>query len=170
MKKIGSKPLHILLLLFWVFLLAFFFANVEIQIEGCHGWAASLPTWRVEKHPLLDIFWGGRPMTGYHAWIFSFMFLVFHLPQVLHNSFSLHIEARCLGCLMLFWITEDFLWFVLNPAFGIARFAPAFVPWHKQWLLGMPTDYLVFTVVGGALLAWSFAESGKCLASQDLTD
>lgn len=158
MKRIGSKQLHLLLLLFWVFLLAFFFANVEIQIEGAHGWAASLPTWRVEKHQLLDIFWGGRPMTGYHAWIFSFMFLVFHLPQVLHNSFSLRLEARCLGCLMLFWISEDFLWFVMNPAFGIARFSPAFVPWHKQWFLGMPTDYMVFTIVGVTLLWWSFRE------------
>ena len=158
MKRINSKKLHLMLLLFWVFLPAFFFANVEIQIEGAHGWAASLPTWRIEKHQLLDIFWGGRPMTGYHASIFSFMFLVFHLPQVLLNSFSLRVEARCLGCLMLFWITEDFLWFVMNPAFGIARFSPAFVPWHKQWLLGMPTDYLVFTFVGGALLAWSFGE------------
>ncbi len=170
MRRIGSKQLHLLLLLFWVFLLAFFFANVEIQIEGAHGWAASLPTWRIDKHPLLDIFWGGRPMTGYHAWIFSFMFLVFHLPQVLHNSFSLRLEARCLGCLMLFWITEDFLWFVMNPAFGIARFSPAFVPWHKQWLLGMPTDYLVFTLVGGALLWWSFAERDKCSAPKDMTD
>jgi len=170
MRRIGGRQLHLLLLLLWVLLLAFFFANVEIQIEGCHGWAASLPTWRIDKHPLLDIFWGGRPMTGYHAWIFSFMFLAFHFPQVLLNSFSLRIEARCLGCLMLFWIVEDYLWFVLNPAFGIDRFSPAFVPWHKQWLLGIPTDYLVFTIVGGALLWWSFAESGLCPAPQDLTD
>jgi hypothetical protein len=67
MKRINSKKLHLMLLLFWVFLPAFFFANVEIQIEGAHGWAASLPTWRIEKHQLLDIFCGGRPMTGYHA-------------------------------------------------------------------------------------------------------
>jgi len=54
------------------------FAEVEIQIEGAAGWASSL---RLEDrdHWLLDLFWGGRPMTGYHAWVFSFMFLAFHL-------------------------------------------------------------------------------------------
>ncbi len=72
----NRKILHLLLLLAWLLLLAFFFAQVEIQIEGARGWAASLPTWRIEGHWLLDLFWGGRPLTGYHAWIFSFMLLV----------------------------------------------------------------------------------------------
>jgi hypothetical protein len=153
MKRVDGHPL---LLLSWVLLLAFFFANVEIQIEGAQGWACGLPTWRIEKHWLLDIFWGGRPMTGYHAWVFPFMLLVFHLPQVMQDRLSLRLEARCLGALMLFWIAEDFIWFVANPAYGIARFAPAFIPWHKHWLLGVPTDYLVFTAAGTALLAWSY--------------
>jgi hypothetical protein len=43
-------------MLFWALLMAFFFANVEIQIEGAAGWAANLPTWRIEHHWLLDIF------------------------------------------------------------------------------------------------------------------
>ncbi len=159
MKIAAGKRNHALLLLFWVILLAFFFAMVEIQIEGAQGWACALPTWRIEKHWLLDIFWGGRPMTGYHAWVFSFMFLVFHFPHVIHCNFSLRLEARCLGSLMLFWIAEDFLWFILNPYYGLARFSPEFVPWHKHWFFGMPTDYLVFTVGGAALMAWSFKEN-----------
>jgi hypothetical protein len=150
-----------LLLLLWVFLLGFFFAKTEIQIEGASGWAASLPTWRIEKHLLLDIFWGGRAMTGYHAWVFSFMFLVFHLPQILPGTFSWRIEARCVAALMLFWIVEDFLWFVLNPAFGLERFSQANVPWHKHWLLGVPTDYLTYMLLGGLLLAWSFLGSNQ---------
>lgn len=64
----------------WVLVMAFFFANAEIQIEGGAGWATSLPTWRIEHHWLLDIFWGGRAMTGYHAWVFTFMALVFYSP------------------------------------------------------------------------------------------
>ena len=154
---IRSDRRSLLLLLLWVTLLGYFFAMTEIQIEGAHGWAASLPTWRIEKHPLLDIFWGGRPMTGYHAWVFPFMALAFHLPMVMLGRFSWRLEARCLGSLMLFWIIEDFLWFVCNPAFGLARFTPSFIPWHKHWLCGMPTDYITFTLVGLALLAWSYA-------------
>jgi hypothetical protein len=38
------------LLFGWIALLAFFFAKVEIEIEGPAGWAAKLPTWRVENH------------------------------------------------------------------------------------------------------------------------
>jgi hypothetical protein len=149
-----NRWLHTALILAWVSLLGLFFAMTEIQIEGPHGWAASLPTWRIEHHPLLDIFWGGRPLTGYHAWVFSFMFLVFHFPHVARGSFCLRTEARCLGGLMIFWIVEDFLWFALNPAYGLDRFTPAHIHWHHHWLLGVPTDYLVFTVVGALLLVW----------------
>jgi hypothetical protein len=157
MKPSFTKRLaHVLFLLFWVLLLDMFFAKTEIQIEGANGWAATLPTWRIEKHFLLDIFWGGRAMTGYHAWVFSFMFLTFHLPHALSGRFSWRMEARCIGALMLFWISEDFLWFVLNPAFGLARFSPHFISWHKHWLLGVPTDYLTYMLLGCLLLTWSF--------------
>ena len=65
-----------------VLLLGFFFAKLEIAIEGEAGWAQNLPTWRIEGHWLLDIFWGGREMTGYHAWAFSLIALFFHFPLV----------------------------------------------------------------------------------------
>ncbi|MFZ1987344.1 MAG: hypothetical protein WAU91_23245 [Desulfatitalea sp.] len=140
-------------LLFWVGLLSLFFAQVEIQIEGTHGWAAALPTWRVEKHILLDIFWGGRPMTGYHAWIFSFMALVFHLPVFVTGQWHWRLECRMIGCLMIFWIIEDLLWFLLNPAFGWSRFTPQYVPWHHRWVAGFPLDYVIFMAVG-TVLVW----------------
>lgn len=145
-----------LALLSFVVVLAFFFAQVEIQIEGSAGWAANLPTWRVERHWLLDIFWGGRPMTGYHAWVFSFMALVFHLPSVLLGRWSWQIELRILGALALFWICEDWFWFVFNDAYGVARFAPEFAPWHKYWVLGVPADYCVLGTLGLAALLWSY--------------
>jgi hypothetical protein len=150
-----SVPAHgrrILGLLLWVAVLALMFAEVEIQIEGAAGWAANLPTWRIEQHWLLDIVWGGRPMTGYHAWVFSFMAAVFHLPAFFVERWDWRQEARVLGALMLFWIVEDFLWFVLNPAYGIARFAPAAIPWHKHWWLGVPTDYVTFSAAGLVLI------------------
>jgi hypothetical protein len=164
MKDMTSRRFpRIVILLAWVVLLGYFFANTEIQIEGAHGWATALPTWRIEKHPLLDIFWGGRAMTGYHAWLFSFMFLAFHLPQTINGRLCWKTEARCIASLMFFWISEDFLWFVLNPAFGLSRFSPGHIPWHKHWLLGVPTDYLTFMLIGMALLAWSFVSPGRYL-------
>ena len=159
MEKRILKTVHFTspwLLLGWILLLSFLFAQVEVQIEGAQGWAAGLPTWRIEKHPLLDIFWGGRPMTGYHAWVFSFMALVFHLPVFMAGTWSLKFEARILGSIMVFWIVEDFLWFLLNPAFGWKKFSPEFIPWHRQWLAGVPLDYVTFTAIGALLLWLSF--------------
>lgn len=150
-----SAPRQIALSLAWVLLLAFFFANVEIQIEGAAGWAADLPTWRIEKHWLLDWFWGGRPMTGYHAWVFSFIALFFHFPFFLFGRWSLAMECRVIACIMLFWMVEDFLWFVLNPAYGLANFNAQAVSWHKNWLWGAPIDYWVAVAVAAALLFYS---------------
>lgn len=170
MDKAGSSSgvprwpwLHAASLLAAVAVLGFFFANVEIQIEGAAGWAAGLPvTFRVDHHWLLDLFWGGRPMTGYHAWVFPFVILFCHLPLVFSWCWSWRLEARVLASAMLFWIIEDALWFVCNPAFGWSSLYAGNpqVWWHKHWFLGLPTDYWTFTAVGLALLWWSFRPSG----------
>jgi len=136
--------------------LGFLFAMVEIQIEGPDGWAASLPTWRVEGNPLLNVFWAGKPLTGYHLWLFTFMAAVFHLPLVMLGTFTFKLECRVIGSVMVFWVVEDTLWFLLNPAFGPARFNPVAIPWHRLWVLGVPADYWVSATAGCLLIAWSF--------------
>ncbi|HEY3358967.1 MAG TPA: hypothetical protein VGQ83_37300 [Polyangia bacterium] len=156
-----ARPLQIAALLAGVTLVAYFFANVEVQIEGADGWAARLPvTFRIEKHWLLDLFWGGRPMTGYHAWAFSFMAVAFHFPLIAAWRWSWRIEARIVACLALFWVIEDFLWFVLNPAYGVGPLFARQVPWHKKWLLGLPQDYWSFALVA-ALLLWLSYRGGR---------
>ncbi len=132
----------------FVLLLGFFFAKLEIAIEGDAGWAANLPTWRIEHHWLLDLFWGGRAMTGYHAWAFTLVALFFHFPLVFNGDYSWNAEQRALASIMLFWVCEDFLWFVLNPAFGFVRFAKTHAGWHKHWALGAPIEYWVFSPIG----------------------
>ena len=154
--RLTTRPLHIALTIAWVLLLGLFFAETEIQIEGPAGWAANLPTWRIEKHWLLDVFWGGRAMTGYHAWVFPFIALFFHFPLFFVGHWSWRAQCRVLGCMMLFWISEDFLWFALNPAYGLSRFSAAEVPWHKHWLLGAPTDYWTFALIAIVLLWLSY--------------
>ncbi|MBL8250179.1 MAG: hypothetical protein JNK31_00765 [Candidatus Competibacter sp.] len=149
---------HLALLLLYIVSLAALFAMVEIQIEGGQGWASGLPTWRIEAHWLLDVFWGGRPMTGYHAWVFPFMLLAFHLPLVLTGAFSWRLEARCLGSVMLFWVIEDACWFLFNPAFGSAGLIPDRVPWHKHWWFGLPSDYYLFGLAGLGLVGISYRQ------------
>jgi hypothetical protein len=156
MIALSPQLMQLISALGFVLVLAYLFANAEIHIEGDAGWAANLPTWRIEKHWLLDLFWGGRPMTGYHAYVFSFIAVFFHAPVFFTAQWSWHMEARIVASLMVFWIVEDFLWFVINPAFGWRRFSPRFVAWHRHWVFGAPVDYWIFSAISAALFWMSY--------------
>jgi hypothetical protein len=156
--QLKRKWAHLLLTLLAVILLAWMFAHVEIERDGADGWAKNLPTWRIEEHWLLDVFWGGRAMTGYHAWVFPFIALFFHFPLVFFGRWTWQAECRVLACIMLFWLVEDFLWFVLNPAYGLARFHANAIAWHKHWLWWAPVDYWIFSVLMLFLFRLSFCE------------
>lgn len=104
----------------------------------------------------MDLFWGGRPLTGYHAWVFPFITAVFHAGFLISGRWTLRLEARALAAILLFWIIEDALWFVFNPAYGWEKLTPGAVPWHKHWILGLPTDYWTFSTVAAIILGWSY--------------
>jgi hypothetical protein len=125
------------------------FALVEIHVEGSSGWAERLPTWRVDN-PWVRALWDGRPLTGYHLYVTLFVLLMAHLPYGLAlASFSRRAELRILAFLFLFWIAEDFLWFVLNPAFGLKKFRREHVWWHAPtWWWIMPRAYWVSVPLG----------------------
>ena len=137
-----------------IVVLAFWFAKVEIQIEGVDGWAKNLPTWRIKKHWLLDLFFGGREMTGYHAWVLSFILIFFHLPMAFVNPWTWSLEGRVLGGMLLFWIVEDFLWFMINPGYGLKKFKKEFIPWHPKWISIAPIEYWIFIPISGFLILY----------------
>lgn len=143
---------------FFAFLLAIsvVFALLEIHIEGRDGWAANLPTWRVDNR-FTRLVMGGRELTGYHLYVHLFVLLMAHLPYGLGIAPpSWHAEGRIVAFLILFWVMEDFLWFVFNPAFGVRRFRREHVPWHAPaWWWIMPRDYWVFTPLALLLYLWS---------------
>ena len=144
---------------FFVFLLilAALFAQVEIQIEGAHGWAEKLPTWRMENSVTRWLL-GGKPLTGYHFYVLLFVFLLLHFPVL--GGFvecSWAMEGRILSFQILFWVLEDFFWFVLNPAYGLKRFNRHEVWWHsRHWLWFMPAEYWLATPLAIGLYVWSF--------------
>jgi hypothetical protein len=124
------------------------FALLEIQIEGPNGWAVNLPTWRIENR-WTRLFYSGKVLTGYHLYSLLLSLVVVHLPFGLGlTPLTLRAEARVLAFFILFWVLEDFLWFILNPAFGLKRFRPQYVPWHAPtWWWIMPRDYWIFTPI-----------------------
>lgn len=139
---------------------AFLSAALEVNIEGPHGWAKSLPTWRRERggsafRVAQFVITGGRPFTGYHLSMFSLQILALHLCYAQGVALSWRNEAAILSVFFLICPTWDFLWFVLNPAYGLKKFAKDTVEWHgdRWWPFGkFPVDYGV-----SVLLSIAFA-------------
>lgn len=141
----------------YLFFLAFVLAYLEVQIEGRDGWAAKLPTWRVTKGWIVRMA-GGRPLTGYHLALTAFLLLFFHYPT-LWTDWSWAKELTVLSSYLLLVAVWDFLWFVLNPAYGLERYNAKHIWWFRAWLFGFPIDYYV--VLGlSFVLAWIRPEAG----------
>lgn len=136
----------------YVFLLwlAFCFAKLEIAIEGSDGWAGNLPTWRSEK-TLSTIIAGGHVLTGYHLWANLFVVSTLHFVYVF-TPFALRTELFIFSFYFAFVLIEDFLWFALNPAYGLRNFSKEMIWWHADhWWLFAPRDYYVFAVISAVL-------------------
>jgi hypothetical protein len=145
---------HLIFFLFAI-LNATLFAFLEIHIEGKEGWAAKLPTWRVQNF-WTRILYSGKPFTGYHMYVLLFVLAIVHLPFALSlTPWTWQAELRILAFMIFFWIFEDFLWFVLNPAFTLRKFKAEHIWWHAPtWWWIMPRDYWIFTPLA-LLLYWA---------------
>jgi hypothetical protein len=71
--------MNLIALLFFLVATAVVVALWEIQIEGRAGWAGNLPTRRWQNR-WTKIFWGGRPLTGYHLGLLATLLTLVHLP------------------------------------------------------------------------------------------
>jgi hypothetical protein len=141
----------------FVFLIAVIMALLEIQIEGPNGWAAQLPTWRTNIHiPAMGMWQGyrGKPLTGYHVYLWLFSFL---LPHVifLYTKWNWKKEANLISFYIFFSTFEGLLWFILNPAWGWHKFRYG-IPWYKEaWVLGLPAEYWLRFGVASVLYYFS---------------
>ena len=131
---------------FWVLvvLVSILLAKVEIQIEGKDGYAKNLPvTWRANRRWVKRFFTG----TSYHFYQGLFLLSLVHLPFVI-GDWTVAGELLVLSFLAFVTVLEDFLWFVLNPAYGIRKYRKACVPWFGHWYLGVPEWYWVYLPIG----------------------
>ncbi len=128
----------------YLFILALVLAALEVQIEGADGWAAKLPCWRPRGRWYVKLYskiLSGKEVTGYHVFVFLFAFLMLHLPYVWGVPWNTGAEFQTLSAFFLFVVVWDFLWFVINPHYGIRKFHPGCATWHKIWLGPAPVDY-----------------------------
>lgn len=130
---------------FYFWIIGFFLAILEIQIEGEHGWAEKLPTWRVRPGSKLDRVFkklmSNKEMTGYHLVLNIFLLLFLHWPFIWNLKWTIWSELEALSIFIMFVVIWDFLWFVLNPKLSLRKFGPSRVWWHKKWLGKFPADY-----------------------------
>lgn len=142
--------------LFW-FGLALTIAAVEVESEGKYGWAQKAPTWYRTTGVVAKIYgicMNGKPLTGYHSFMFLLPVLIFHAGFFMDAPWSLSAEMGTWALLLAWCSLWDYLWFVLNPAYGVKHFRRENVWWHAQsrWLFHrLPLDYLVSWLISVVL-------------------
>ncbi|MFA5076036.1 MAG: hypothetical protein WC480_01315 [Patescibacteria group bacterium] len=129
----------------YLFILAVVLAILEIQIEGSHGWAKNLPTWRPSSAKWYVRWYqkimGGKECTGYHLALFGFIFLFFHSPYFFGAPLTLESWLETLSLYFMFMVVWDFLWFVFNPDYPIKKFKKEHIWWHRRWWWLAPVEY-----------------------------
>ncbi len=134
-----ESPVFLLILQLFILVLSIVTALFEIQIEGPHGWATALPTWKVESK-WLSFLNNGKPLTGYHLYLNIVQLLMFHFP-ILFIGWTWSLEWTLLASFCEYFVFWDFLWFLLNPYFGWQRFMRGYIWWFRTWAGHFPLDY-----------------------------
>lgn len=129
----------------FVCLLAFVYSLMEIEMEGAYGWAKKLPTTK----NVLGTF------TLYHLYMIAFLMLLFggwFLSRFISGWTTAWVSVFQFGFYFILWLLiEDFLWFVYNPHFTIRRYTKKNIPWHPNWIGGIPVHNIT-GLVGLVLL------------------
>jgi len=135
---------HILFFIF-VVLSSVLLAKVEIQIEGKDGYAQSLPvTWRTKNKWVKNLIGG----TSYHVYMWAFILALMHLPFVVGLPWTPGKEMLIISFLLFITVVEDFLWFILNPDYGIKKYKKECIPWFQdRWIWFTPAWYWWYTPI-----------------------
>jgi len=138
-------------IIIWILVMAIFHSLQEIQIEGGKGgWAKRLPTFRINVFLTKLIL--GKELTGYHIFMLAMFIAMFH-GVFIFKEFSLKTEALIFGLLSIYFVLEDFLWFIFNKHYRLKNFKRGKIKWHKRWFLGLPVSYWTF-IIAGSILIW----------------
>ncbi len=147
--------------LFW-FLMAWVIAGLEIESEGKYGWGEKMPTWYRIRGWIARAYglaMSGKPLTGYHSYMFVLPLFIFHAQFFQGIPWDLNSELLTLSLYFAFAPLWDFLWFVFNPHYGLENFKQEKIWWHAKsyWIFGkVPMDYVV---------GWGLSLGLACLAS-----
>jgi|SRR3989344_4170040 len=145
-------PLDIIIL---GYILAIFISIAfwEAYIEGRGGWAANQVGWKTN----MKVGFLRRPLDAYHFWSWLVMIPLFLMLPFVMFGWNAHLFWLVIIGFLLGTVLEDFLWFVVNPAFPFKDFNPKKVWWHYWVGFGkykLPEFYLLYPIL--AILIWQF--------------
>ncbi len=146
---------------FFIFCLVL--AGIEVEAEGKNGWAEKMPTWYRTRGLAAKLYMkilGGRPLTGYHSFMFVFPCIIFHSQFFFGLQWNLSREFMSLAMYFVCMCLWDFLWFLLNPHYKWEKFRPQNIWWHSKspWIFGLPLDYYVswgISILFAVLAGWA---------------
>lgn len=137
-------------IILYLILLALMHAKMELMIEGNKGgWALNLPCWRISNW-LINLLIN-KELTGYHFYMCLLFLFIFHSP-FLFIPFTLKKEMIVIGSYFLYFVVEDYFWFLENSIYGARNFKKGRIYWHKRWLWRLPVSYIWSIVIGILLL------------------
>jgi len=138
-----------IIIILFLILLSAIHAKMELMSEGKMGWGLRFPCWTVNNRLIKLLI--NKELTGYHFYMCIMFLLLFHSP-FLFIKWTLSKEFIILGAYFLYWVMEDFFWFVESPHYGLRNFKPGRIYWHKRWFLGLPYTYWESIIIGTILL------------------
>ena len=125
----------------------------EAYIEGSGGWAANQVGWRIP----FKVGFLSRPLDAYHFWSWLVMIPMFLMLPFVMFGWNAHLFWLIVMGFLIGTVIEDYLWFVVNPAFPLKHFKPAFVWWH-YWIgwgkFRVPEIYVLYPIL--TVLIWIF--------------
>lgn len=141
-------------IIIYLMILAMLLAKLELMIEGSRwGWASKLPCWRKTNKFIEFVL--GKDLTGYHVWLLLMFLFIFH-GGFLFIKWTSAKECTLLGLFCIFWILEDWFWFLLNDYYGLKNFKKGRIFWHRRWFLGLPHSYWGAIILSGCLFLTSY--------------
>jgi len=141
----------------FLFFIVLVLSALEVQIESRDGWNKNLPTWK-RNNKIYSFLMGGKQLTGYLFYMLIFIFLFLHFPFLNGLEWTIQAEIETLFIFFLFSVFWDFLWFVLNPYYGVRRLKKQYVWWHKKWILNIPLDYPLGLLTALVISLFDFPE------------
>jgi len=139
-----------IIIIFYLILLAAIHAKMELMSEGKMGWGLRFPCWTINNRIINLLI--NKPLTGYHFYMCLMFLLLFHSP-FLFISWTIKKELTTMGLFFWYWIIEDFMWFAESKYYGLRNFKKGRIYWHRRWFLNfIPVSYAWGMIIGTILL------------------